>query len=148
MSPRLLGTIRHRGGASAIEFAFIAPILMLLLVGIAKFGLVFNDYLTLTEAVTNGARNLALSRGTSTPYSTTVSQVTSSAFNLASSSLTITTKVNGTTCSTDTTCQTALTSAAGQAATVSATYPCDLVIMGHDFAPGCTLSSAMAEMIE
>jgi Flp pilus assembly protein TadG len=147
---RIPDLISNAGGASAVEFAFIAPILIMLVLGIAKFGLVLNNYLTLTEAVATGARNLALSRTTSTtPYTSTITQVQSAAVNLASGSMAITTTINGAACNNNTTCQTALTTAGtGGAATVRATYPCDLEIFGYNFAPGCTLSSSTTDMIQ
>ena len=43
------------------EFALVLPILALLLFGIVQFGLVFNNYLTLTDAVRSGARKAAVS---------------------------------------------------------------------------------------
>lgn len=144
---RILHVIRNPGGASAVEFAFVAPILIMLMIGIAKFGLVLNNYLTLTEAVATGARYLALSRdGSSSPYTGTIAQVEGAAFNLSPASLTITTTVNGTACSANATCQTLLT--AGTPAMVRATYPCDLSVFGYDFAPSCTLSSSTTDMIQ
>ncbi len=144
----LIGVAPRPAGVSSIEFALIAPILMTLAIGLAQFGLVLNSYVELTEAVRDGARQFALSRGTSTPYSGTVSVINAAAVNLTVASLTITTSINGTACSTDSTCQTALTSATGSPATVNATYPCSLVVYGINFAPGCTLSSSTTEMIE
>lgn len=144
---RILHVIRGSGGASAVEFAFIAPILIMLMIGIAKFGLVLNNYLTLTEAVATGARYLALSRsGSSTPYTSTIAQVQGAAFNLSTGSLSITTTVNGTACTTNATCQPLLT--AGTPAVVRATYPCDLTVFGYNFAPSCTLSSSTSDMIQ
>jgi Flp pilus assembly protein TadG len=137
-----------RSGASAVEFALVAPILLLLAVGMAQFGIVLNQYIMLTEAVRDGARLLAIARGSSTPYTTTVNQVKSSAGTLTTSNLTITTTVNGSACATDSACSTALSSASGKAASVDATYPCHLQVMGINFIPSCTLSSATTEMIE
>lgn len=137
-----------RGGASAVEFALLAPILLMLAVGMAQFGMALNQYIMLTEAVRDGARQLSLARGSTTPYTSTVNQVKASAGTLTTASLTITTTVNGTACATDTACQTALTSATGKAASVAATYPCQLKVMGIDFISSCTLSSSTTEMIE
>lgn len=139
---------RDRSGVSAIEFAIIAPVLMTVAVGIAQFGLVLNNYIVLTEAVADGARVFALSRGSSTPLTTTTSAVTSSASTLTTASITVTTSVNGTACTTDSGCSTALTSASGQQATVSATYPCSLTVYGYNYAPSCTLTSSTADIIE
>ena len=46
-----------------VEFALIMPFVLLLLVGIIKFGVVYNHYITLTDAVRVGARQLSLGRG-------------------------------------------------------------------------------------
>jgi Flp pilus assembly protein TadG len=145
-SPRRLAG--ECGGASAVEFALLAPILLLLAVGMAQFGMALNQYIMLTEAVRDGARLLSIARGSSTPYTSTINQVKSSAGTLTAASLTITTTVNGTACATDSACSTALSSASGQAASVSATYPCQLKVMGIDFVSNCTLSSSTTEMIE
>jgi Flp pilus assembly protein TadG len=135
-------------GNSVIEFAFVAPLLCLLMIGMAQFGITLNNYVNLTSAVGSGARNFALSRGASTPYTSTTSLINSAAVNLTTASLTITIRVNGTACSLDTTCATALTAAQGLTASVSATYPCNLVVMGRDYAPSCLLSSSTSERIE
>lgn len=120
----------------------------MLAVGIAQFGITLNQYIMLTEAVRDGARLLSITRGTSAPYTSTINQVQASAGNLTTSSLTITTTVNGTACATDSACSTALSSAAGQIASVSATYPCQLRVMGINFISSCNLSSTTSEMIE
>jgi Flp pilus assembly protein TadG len=43
-------------GAVAVEMAIIAPVLVLLLVGIIEFGFAFNAQLSLTQAVREGVR--------------------------------------------------------------------------------------------
>ena len=142
---------RDQAGTSAIEFAFIAPALMLLALGTVQFGLTVNNYITLTDGVRTAGRQLAVSRGggpNGTPYTDTVNQVYLSAPSLTRANLTIQVSVNGTACSTDATCLNALATAQGRPAGVTASYPCDLSIMGHDFAPGCTLSSQTTERVE
>jgi Flp pilus assembly protein TadG len=148
LNRRLRNLAKDRAGVAAVEFALVVPFLLLLAVGTAQFGLVLNNYVVLTAAVADGTRQLALSRGTATPLTNTVNQINSSAHNLTASNITIEVTVNGTDCDTDATCQTALTSASGQPAVVSATYPCSLVVLGINYAPGCTLSSQTTEMIE
>jgi Flp pilus assembly protein TadG len=148
MRRRLRNLSRNSAGTAAIEFAFALPLFLLAALGTYQFGLTINNYLMLTDAARTGARMLALSRGSSTPYSDTVSQVQNSASNLTSANLTIVTRVNGTACSTNSTCQTALNSAAGQPAYVSVSYPCNLQVMNYNFAPTCTLSAQTTERIE
>jgi Flp pilus assembly protein TadG len=47
-------------GASAVEFALIAPLLLLLVVGIAEFGRAFQVQGTLSAAAREGVRTMAL----------------------------------------------------------------------------------------
>lgn len=47
-------------GVAVIEGALVAPILLLLLLGIFEYGLVYRDYLTISDAAANGARIGAL----------------------------------------------------------------------------------------
>ena len=156
---KLLSRARHRpvskalrdgSGATAVEFALLAPILLFMLFGIIQFGMTLNAYVELTDSVRNGARNFAISRASAsgTPYSSTVSAISTGAPNLTAGSITVTIRVNGTACTTDSGCSTALASAAGQTAYVSATYPCNLTIMNVNFASGCTLTATTSDLIE
>jgi Flp pilus assembly protein TadG len=138
---------RSRDGVSAIEFAIILPVLLTILLGIFQFGTAMNDYLVLTNAAAKGALTLALSRGTTTPYTTTTSAINAAAPNLDATKITTTVTVNGSACSTDSACLTNLL--AGKTASVRTTYPCNLVIMGRNYAPsGCTLSAQTAQMVQ
>jgi len=134
-------------GVSAIEFAILAPVFLTMAFGTLQFGIVMNHYMVLTNAAAKGAMTFALSRGTSTPYATTTTAVTSAAPGLTAGQISITVKVNGTACATDADCSTILV--AGQPALVKATYPCDLTVMGVNYAPnGCTLSAETAQMVQ
>ena len=44
------------------EFALVLPLMMLILLGIVQFGMVFKQYITLTDAVREGARKAAVAR--------------------------------------------------------------------------------------
>jgi Flp pilus assembly protein TadG len=44
------------------ELAVVLPVLLMLVLGIIQIGIVFNNYLTLTDAVRAGARTAAVSR--------------------------------------------------------------------------------------
>ncbi len=142
--------LNDRSGAPAVEFALIAPLLLMMIMGIIQFSITLNNYIELTEAVRTGARNLAISRAmaSATPYTTTVADISSSAGNLKASSISATLSVNGTACTTDSGCSTALSTAAGETATVSATYPCNLTVMGVNFLPSCSLQSQTADLVE
>lgn len=131
------------GGQALLEFAFVFPLLAMLVFGIIKFSIVFNNYVTLTDAVRVGARTLAVSRsiGSATQDACQLAQssVQQAAFNLNQSLLTVPTPTVTVSC-------TNLT--AGSQATLKATYPCDLTIIGINTAPGCTLSSQTTVRIE
>jgi len=135
-------------GATAVEFSLLAPVLFLVLLAIIQFGVALNNYVELTDAVRVGARQFAISSASTTPMSSATNLVDSSAASLTGGSISLTFKVNGAACTGDAACQTALASAAGGTATVAATYPCDLTVMGINFAPGCTLSAQTADMVE
>ena len=68
-------TLKNNEGVSAIEFAIIAPVLLMIVTGVFQFGLAMNQYLNLTNAVAQGALTLALSRGTTTPYTATTAAI-------------------------------------------------------------------------
>ncbi len=139
--------MRDNGGVSAIEFALIAPVLMTMILGLFKFGLAVSQYLALTNGVGQGALTFGLSRGTATPYTSAQAAVTSGATSLAAASITITLSVNGTACTSDSGCSTALV--AGTTALVTASYPCDLTVMGINYmSGGCTLSAHAAQIVQ
>src|SRR4029453_14594446 len=52
--------LRDERGASAVEFAFIVPLLILLVLGIAEFGRAFQVQGTLSAAAREGVRVMAL----------------------------------------------------------------------------------------
>ena len=45
-----------------VEFALVLPILLMLLLGVIQFGIAFNHYLAVTDAVRAGARQGAVAR--------------------------------------------------------------------------------------
>jgi Flp pilus assembly protein TadG len=49
-------TRRNERGANLAEFAIIAPLLLLLVVGVADFGRAFQTYIVITNAAREGAR--------------------------------------------------------------------------------------------
>ena len=53
---------RSEGGQTMTEFAVVLPILAFVLFAIMQFGITFNNYLSLTDAVRAGARTAAASR--------------------------------------------------------------------------------------
>jgi Flp pilus assembly protein TadG len=140
------GFPKERKAAVAVEFALIMPVLLLMVVGAGVFGIAIDNYIKLTGAASIGARQLAISRGDATPYTDTVSAIQGAAPGLTQASLTISLLVNGTACATDAACNSALV--AGVPAQVIASYPCNLVVMGTNFAPSCTLTANTTERVQ
>jgi Flp pilus assembly protein TadG len=136
---------RDQSGQALVEFALLAPVLLLVLVGIIKCAITFNHYVVLTDAVRAGARQLAVSRGVPSACTNAVTRVKSSASDLDSAQITVQTNVDG---SSSNCGNLGSGSEQGNDAEVSASYPCDLVIFGINFAPGCKLTSKMTERIE
>jgi Flp pilus assembly protein TadG len=147
MRSRFRRLLSDTTGVSALEFAIISPVLMTLLLGIFQVGIVMNDHLVLTNAAAQGALAIALSRGSATPFTATTAAIASASPNFTQANVAKTVTLNGTACTTDSTCAAALV--AGQTATVRATYPCSLTIMGVNYAPsGCTLTAQSAQMVQ
>jgi len=66
-------------GQSLTEFALALPILALLLFAVIQFGIVFNNYVTLTDATRAGARKGAVARRLPNPQTATIGAVVDSA---------------------------------------------------------------------
>jgi Flp pilus assembly protein TadG len=124
--------IRGQHGQTMTEFALVMPILLFLLLAIIQFGVVFNNYVTLTDAVRAGARKGAVARRLSSPSAVTEAQVRSAATDLKSADLAVTVTS---------------TFVQGSDVTVEATYPYELKILGLVVKSG-RLHSKMTERVE
>jgi Flp pilus assembly protein TadG len=125
---------RSQRGQAMVEFAIVAPILLLILMGIMQLGVVYNNWVTLTDAARAGARKAAVCRTGCTPDATTatVTAVKNSAANLNLASLGVTV--------TSTWLQ-------GTDATVTATYPWSINVMGVVVGSG-TMTATTTERVE
>lgn len=138
--------MQDQTGAVAVEFAILVPVVSFVLLGAFIFGIALNNYIQLTNAAEAGVNQLTLSRGDTTPYADTKSAIQNASPSLTQSSLTITLTVDGSTCSSDGTCQSVLSSASGKSANVRVTYPCPFT--GLQIAtlyfniPGCPTSAS------
>ena len=119
-------------GQAFTEFALVLPILALLLFAVIQFGIVFNNYVTLTDATRAGARKGAVGRRLQNPQSATITAVRNSATDLNQSDLQIT-----------------VTSSWQPAADVKvvATYPYSISLLGLVVKTG-RLSSTTTERVE
>ena len=114
------------------EFALVLPVLALLLFAVIQFGIVFNNYVTLTDATRAGARKAAVSRQDPNPAATAETAVRNSAAGLNQSNLTVT--INS-------------TWQPAADVTVTATYPYNVSLLGLVVKAG-NLSSTTTERVE
>ena len=84
--------IRSERGQTMAEFAVVLPVLLLLVFAVAQFGITFNNYVTLTDAVRSGARVAAVSRLDSSRVSDTQQKVIQAAggLNLTTAQVSVT----------------------------------------------------------
>ena len=110
------------------------PILAALVIAIAQFGILFNNYITLTDATRTGARKAAISRFVGDTGASAVAAVKAAASSLNQSQLGVSvTSTNWT--------------VPGSDVTVTATYPFSVNILGWTVKSG-TLTSTTKERLE
>jgi len=129
-------TIRNERGQTMTEFAFVLPVLLVVVLGIVQFGIVFNNYVTLTDAVRAGARKAAVSRNQSNPAGVCKAAVIAAADNLDISS-----GVLNVTCTPSNSWQ------PGSDVVVHADYPYDINLLGFVVKSG-RLNSTTTERVE
>jgi Flp pilus assembly protein TadG len=59
--------LKNERGQTMVELALVLPILVVLVLAIAQFGVAFNNYVTLTDAARAAARKGAVSRESGNP---------------------------------------------------------------------------------
>ena len=114
------------------EFALVLPLLALLLFGVIQFGIVFHQYVTLTDAVRAGARQGAVGRHVPDPSAATEARVRDSAADLDQGKLGVTVTSPWT---------------QGSDVTVTATYPYNISLLGFVVNSG-NLKSTTTERVE
>jgi hypothetical protein len=134
------------------EVALLLPVLLLVLLAIVKFGIMYNNYIALTDSVRSGARDLALGRGSSDPCGAAITETIQSAGNLNLTAAQVTPVLVlpdqcGPTGSSGYIPNSSVLIQPDKA-TVTATYPCDLSFLGYNFYPGCTMTASASEAIE
>jgi Flp pilus assembly protein TadG len=157
MRSRLFDVVKDHTGSVMVEFTLVLPVLLFLILGLAQFGMIFYDYILVTNAAATGARQLSISRWDSNAYSDTVSAIDSAAPSL--SGLTITLSVDGTTCASNTSCYNALQSAPIPSSTatpwpssVTVSYSCNAnsIIPAYliNLTGICPLTSTMQQAVQ
>jgi Flp pilus assembly protein TadG len=126
--------LRSDRGQTMVEFALVLPVLCLVIFGIIQCGILYNNYITLTDATRVGARKAAVSRQLTNPEVLARAATLNAASGLKAPPLDV------------------LVSApagwvAGADVTVTATYPYELNILGVVVASG-NLNSKTTERLE
>lgn len=114
------------------EFALVLPLLVTLLFGMIQFGIAFNNYITLTDAVRAGARQGAVSRHLSNPVGATETQLRGAATDLKASDLQVSVTSTWT---------------SGEDVQVSASYPYSIKLLGITIKSG-RMHSTTTERVE
>ncbi len=114
------------------ELALCLPVMCLVLLAIIQMGIIFRNYVTLTDAVRAGARQAAVSRSLTNPVAAADSAVRRSAGFTGDLRVTVTPGTPW---------------AAGSDVTVTATYPYEINLLGLVFRSG-RLSSSTTERVE
>ena len=116
-----------------VEFALVAPLLLLILFAVLQFGAVYNDYVTLTDATRVGARKAAVSRHEANPEGAAEDAARNSAEGLDAAKLDITVDATGW--------------EHGETVTVEAKYPYTINLLGIVVSSG-DLTSETTERVE
>lgn len=124
---------KNERGQTMVEFALVAPVLILLLFAVIQFGIVYHNYVTITDAARAGARKAAVSRLEANPEAVATAAVHSSASNLDLGELDV--------------YVTAPAWEHGKDVTVEARYPYEIDLLGIPITKG-ELKSATTERIE
>jgi Flp pilus assembly protein TadG len=125
--------IRNQQGQTMTEFALVLPVLALILFAVIQFGIVFNNYITLTDATRPGARKAAVSRQHPNTHAAVMSAVRSTPTDLKSSKLSVSPPSS--------------TWQSGDDVTVTASYPYSISLLGIVVKSG-QLSSKTTERVE
>ncbi|HEX9379506.1 MAG TPA: TadE/TadG family type IV pilus assembly protein [Gaiellaceae bacterium] len=130
----LKNTIKNERGQTMTEFAFVLPILLVVLFGIIQFGIIFNNYVALTDAARAASRKGAVSRNASDPKGDCEATGYAAGTNLKQPHVKFIL-----TCDSNW--------APGSDVTVTATYPYDIKLLDWIVASG-TLNTTMKERVE
>ena len=117
-----------------VEFVLVFPVLALLLFAVVQFGIVFHNYVTLTDAVRAGSRQAAVGRHVPAPEAEAEERVRESAANLDQAKLVVDVDAPG-------------GWLPGADVTVEATYPYSINLLGIVVAAG-DLTSKTTERVE
>lgn len=159
MLRKMLVSARDEEGSVATEAAFVLPVLMLLAFGILQFGFILNIYMTATTAAAVGLQTLSVMRGVSGSYNATVAAAKNtavlSACKVQAADVTVNVLINGTACTTNSACDTALAAAAppstggaGGTSEVSVTIACTGLQLLPSLPVMCPITSDLKGVVQ
>ena len=141
---RIRKRIRQEDGQGMVEFAMVLPILMAVMLGIVQFGIIFNNYETLTDASRVAARRAATSRFIGDNGASAVTAAKSAAGNLDQSKL----GIDISSCAPGTyPCATQDWTTPGNEVTVKLTFPYSIKILDWTVKSG-NLTTVQKERLE
>jgi Flp pilus assembly protein TadG len=135
-------------GQSLVEFSMVAPVLLLLTFGMCLFGIAFNKYLTLNNAVEIGGQLLADERGyAGDPCAAATTAIENAAPNLTLTNSDFSYNIAGTSYSGTNSCSGTTGMNIGNNAIVTVTYPISFYVpfLGNQ---SFTLTSQVEEVIQ
>ena len=139
-------------GSVLLEAALVMPLVVLLVAGIADYGVTLYQYHTLSTATGSAVRQLIVSRGFASPYTGVQTQFTNWAPNLSIKTTQFKVFVADSTgtlkeCTSDATCKTALDAAAGLQGRIDVNYACTTTFIPSMASP-CPIKITASGMIE
>lgn len=134
MPANSLTTIRSERGQALVEFAFIVPLLIVLVLGITQVAITYNHYLAITDAARVGARDAAVGRFSNVSPAQVQQAVVNAASDLDPAQLQVSTTNPS-------------WNVSGSDVTVTVTYPFSINVMGIVVKSG-SITSAITERVE
>jgi Flp pilus assembly protein TadG len=135
MTLSLRAHLRSEDGQAMAELALVLPILVAVMLGIVQFGIIFNNYVTLTDAARAGARKAAVSRFVADDGASAKALVLADATSLDPAQLDVSVDASPD------------WATAGGDVTVTASYPYEINILGIVVKSG-TLTTTTKERLE
>ena len=137
MRRRRITDLRSEHGQAAVEFALVAPVLVVLLLAIVQAGIAFNHYLAVTDAARAAAREAITARvaGVTVPQIQQAAQSAAADLNPAQLGVAVADPSDPT------------FTQSGSTLTVTVTYPYSINVLGWAVASG-NLTSTMTDRLE
>lgn len=127
---------RSERGQTAVEFALVAPLLIVLLIGIIQVGIAFHRYVEVTDAARAAARRAIVARVAGVTPADIRAAAVAAAPDLTGSSLGV-----------DVGPSNPMTAASGTTVSVTVSYPYSINLLGWVVSSG-TITSTMSDRLE